>query len=720
MEVMKKRMIMKKHILTGVLLSLILILTYSISISTTKAQASKKIKLSSNGIELSVGKKKTIYVKNLSKKKRTKWQVAAGKKYITLSKKKKNCVTIKAKKPGIAIVVAKIGKKKYRCTVYVRDEKNPASTTEPTYAPEGSATKTPVTSTTPTPEGSVTKAPVTSTTPIPEGSATNIPMTSATPEEDITTFPTHIPDAGTKRIYQYLDLDNNWSEITIPENIEEGAEIYYMESNVFEDAKGRSFRLDYLPETTVEAYIYAYEVEQIEAGGVTFTFNKDSDIRNDNSNTKDNETEYIEHITLTILDENQLEHFEKDELTIKTSYDTYTAYPDYEYDAEGNRYEYGEFAYYPNYKDSAIETSYDVQSGSLGEGSYTKPVKYHRINIVLRKKGEHWIEVYYKGDLVKRREYSLKYQQQSPLRLYVKKLEDALWTEEMTEAQKVEAIGVACSKLPYQLGYDCWVCSTIAMVAAHDLELDAYIQSLQYPEKRSYVGAASSDHNYLVVNYSDGTSSDLNFQGQTISSDYMYLYDYFEETLFTSEMTQREKLDAVAAKISDMSYSQVKEADSNIQGNSFSGVTMMIYTAGCIGVDGYTYIIDSENNFTCMLSDETEYYVSESEVAFKDARVRRELCEKVSGALFTENMSVDEKLQAMTECFHAEITQEAFMEIFEITQEDMSYVTYYNIIEDLFYEIGCSNYMIVTMDETISYYLYFDEQERKEIELYWF
>lgn len=686
---------MKKNCYISVFLVLCLLLMCCGDASSSVAYAKKKIALSAKRMNLYVGKKKTLRIKNLTKGKRTKWSVVAGKKCVTLLKKKNHCVTVKAKRSGTAKIVAKVGKKKYRCVVYV---KNKVKEQKPAVVTATPKVEVPAPAVTATPEIEITA-----------------PIVSATP------LFTEKPDVGEMRIYEYLDLDHNWSEITIPDDVEQGAEIYYMESNVFQDVTGRTFRLDYLPETTVAAYVYAYEVEQVEAGGITFSFNKESDVRDDRNNTTDNEMEFMEHITLTILDEEQLENFEKEELTIKTSFDTYTAYPDYEYDAEGNRYEYGEFAYYPNYKDSVIETSYDVQVGSLGEGTYTKAVKYPRINLALRKKGEHWVEIYYKGDLVKRREYSMKYDHQSPIRLYAQMLEDALWTEEMTEAQKVEAIGLACSKLPYELGYDCWVCSTIAMVAAHDLELDAYVQSLRYPEKRSYVGAASSDHNYLVVNYSDGTSSNLNFQGQTISSDYGYLYDYFEKKLFTSEMTEREKLDAMAEQIVNMSYSQVREIDENIQGNTnLSGLTMMIYAAGCLGVDGYTYVLDANNNFTCTLSDGTKYYVRESEVAFKDVRVRRELCEKVSGAIFTDTMSVDEKLQAMSECFNEEISLESFMERFEVTQEEMSYVTYHDIIEDLFYEIGCSDYMIVTMNETITYYVYFEDQERKELDLYWF
>ncbi len=686
---------MKRNCYISVYLVLCLLLLCCGDGSSSVAYAKKNIALSAKRMNLYVGKKKTLRIKNLAKGKRTKWSVVAGKKCVTLLKKKNHCVTVKAKRSGTAKIVAKVGKKKYRCVVYV---KNKVKEQKPAVVTATPKVEVPAPAVTATPEIEVT-APVVSAPPL---------------------F-TEKPDEGEMRIYEYLDLDHNWSEITIPDNVEQGAEIYYMESNVFQDVTGRTFRLDYLPETTVAAYVYAYEVEQVEAGGITFSFNKESDVRDDRNNTTDNETEFMEHITLTILDEEQLENFEKEELTIKTSFDTYTAYPDYEYDAEGNRYEYGEFAYYPNYKDSVIETSYDVQVGSLGEGTYTKAVKYPRINLALRKKGEYWVEIYYKGDLVKRREYSMKYDHQSPIRLYAQMLEDALWTEEMTEAQKVEAIGLACSKLPYELGYDCWVCSTIAMVAAHDLELDAYVQSLRYPEKRSYVGAASSDHNYLVVNYSDGTSSNLNFQGQTISSDYGYLYDYFEKKLFTSEMTEREKLDVIAEQIVNLSYSKVREIDENIQGNTnLSGLTMMIYAAGCIGVDGYTYVMDANNNFTCTLSDGTKYYVRESEVAFKDVRVRRELCEKISGAIFTDTMSVDEKLQAMSECFNEEISLESFMERFEVTQEEMSYVTYHDIIEDLFYEIGCSDYMIVTMNETITYYVYFEDQERKELDLYWF
>ena len=82
------------------------------------AEAAKKVKLNKKSISLKVGKTAKLQIKNTKKK--VKWSVKSGKKYISLQKKKKKSVVIKAKKAGTAKVLAKVGKKKLVCTVKVK------------------------------------------------------------------------------------------------------------------------------------------------------------------------------------------------------------------------------------------------------------------------------------------------------------------------------------------------------------------------------------------------------------------------------------------------------------------------------------------------------------------------------------------------------------------------------------------------------------------------
>ena len=60
--------------------------------------ATKKVKLSKKEVNLKVGKKKTVKLKNVSKK--VKWKVVKGKKVVSIKKKGKlkNKIVIKAKK----------------------------------------------------------------------------------------------------------------------------------------------------------------------------------------------------------------------------------------------------------------------------------------------------------------------------------------------------------------------------------------------------------------------------------------------------------------------------------------------------------------------------------------------------------------------------------------------------------------------------------------------
>ena len=104
-----------------VLLSLVLTLALVVGIVTPQADAAKKVKLSKKSVTVKVGKTQTIKVKNTKKK--AKWTIKKGKKYISLKKKKKTSVVVKGKKQGKAVVVAKVGKKKLSCSVKVVKQK---------------------------------------------------------------------------------------------------------------------------------------------------------------------------------------------------------------------------------------------------------------------------------------------------------------------------------------------------------------------------------------------------------------------------------------------------------------------------------------------------------------------------------------------------------------------------------------------------------------------
>lgn len=126
-------------------------LVLGVAIPSSPAAAKKKApKLSAKKISISVGKKKTIKVKNASKK--AKWSIKSGKKQITLSQKKKASVVVKGKKAGKAVVVAKVGKKKLTCKVTVSKKKTPVSTPVVTPAPTNrNASAAPTATPTPTP-----------------------------------------------------------------------------------------------------------------------------------------------------------------------------------------------------------------------------------------------------------------------------------------------------------------------------------------------------------------------------------------------------------------------------------------------------------------------------------------------------------------------------------------------------------------------------------------
>ncbi len=189
-------------------LSLVLVCALVAGI-TVPVSAAKKMKLNSKKITLKVGQKKKLEVKNAAKK--VKWSVKSGKKYISLSGKKKTSVVVKAKKQGKAAVLAKIGKKKFTCQVTVKkaDDKKPnVPTTAPTAA---------VTPAVPTP------TPASTVTPVPSASP------AATPE--VTPEVTEEPlEPGE---FRYEGLDRAWIE----ENIDPSKPVVAM---TFDDGPGNN------------------------------------------------------------------------------------------------------------------------------------------------------------------------------------------------------------------------------------------------------------------------------------------------------------------------------------------------------------------------------------------------------------------------------------------------------------------------------------------------
>ena len=158
--------------------ALILSMTFGVSISSQDAAqaASKKPKLSSKKITVSVGKVKTIKVKPANKK--VKWSVKQGKQCITLTNKKKASVGIRGKKAGKATVQAAVGAKKLACKVTVKKAVSTASTS-------------------PKPEQSVTPAQNTAApSNVPTSAPTGTPEPTESPSQTPTGTPVATPGEG--------------------------------------------------------------------------------------------------------------------------------------------------------------------------------------------------------------------------------------------------------------------------------------------------------------------------------------------------------------------------------------------------------------------------------------------------------------------------------------------------------------------------------------------
>ena len=109
-------------------------------------------------------------------KKKVKWTVVSGKKNVALSKKGKTGVTIKGKRVGKAKVQAKIGKKKYVCTVTVTNKNKAQTTVAKKTAAPGNTTGTTAGKNT----GSTAAKPTATPTPTPTPTSTPTPTTNPT------------------------------------------------------------------------------------------------------------------------------------------------------------------------------------------------------------------------------------------------------------------------------------------------------------------------------------------------------------------------------------------------------------------------------------------------------------------------------------------------------------------------------------------------------------
>lgn len=178
--------------------------------------AKKKVKLEKKLVNVYVGN--TVKIKLKNNKKKTKWTVISGKKNVSLSKKKKNSVMVKAKKTGKAKVQAKVGRKKYIATVMVFQKKQEKQQTKaPTVTPQITPnntqqvmptkevpqttlptqrpTETPTVEPTATPTQTPTSKPTVEPTATPTATATPTVEPTATPTVEPTAAPTVEPTA---------------------------------------------------------------------------------------------------------------------------------------------------------------------------------------------------------------------------------------------------------------------------------------------------------------------------------------------------------------------------------------------------------------------------------------------------------------------------------------------------------------------------------------------
>lgn len=126
----------KKKGIRSLAILLVLILTLGFS-PVTNVEAKAAPRLNYRKITLVQGKKKRLKVRNLRKRRKVKWY-STKKSVATVNRKG----VVKAKRKGKAYIVAKVGKKKYRCRVIVKKKvSKKKKKTKKTKKPTGSVKK---------------------------------------------------------------------------------------------------------------------------------------------------------------------------------------------------------------------------------------------------------------------------------------------------------------------------------------------------------------------------------------------------------------------------------------------------------------------------------------------------------------------------------------------------------------------------------------------------
>ena len=110
----------KKKSILAIMLTLVLAMSM---VPTTSISAAKKVKLNKTKLTIYVGKTVTLKLRN--SKNKVKWS-SSNKKVAIVTKKGR----VKGKKVGKAIIIAKVGKKKYRCKVIIKKEIIPQPTSK--------------------------------------------------------------------------------------------------------------------------------------------------------------------------------------------------------------------------------------------------------------------------------------------------------------------------------------------------------------------------------------------------------------------------------------------------------------------------------------------------------------------------------------------------------------------------------------------------------------
>ena len=125
-----------------------------VSVDNAAAAGRKKMAINKKKMELKVGGKQKLKVKNAKKK--VTWR-SSNKKVASVSKKG----LVKAKKAGKAKITARVAKKKFVCNVTVKEKNSKKATAAPIVTQSGTPSGTPV------PTAVVSQNPVTTPTPSP-------------------------------------------------------------------------------------------------------------------------------------------------------------------------------------------------------------------------------------------------------------------------------------------------------------------------------------------------------------------------------------------------------------------------------------------------------------------------------------------------------------------------------------------------------------------------